>query len=79
MVIESICFSYECRAHRGHNLLINAFSRSLPESRISTELMRILQSFANDLSGNLFQWPDVAQFISIDMVSEYARITRCTS
>lgn len=49
--------------------LMNAFNFSLLESRISTELMRILQCFAYDLSGNLFQWPASAQWISIEIES----------
>lgn len=56
--------------------LINSFNFSFPESSMSTELIRILQSFAYGFSGNLLQWPDEAHCISIDIVSGYARITR---
>lgn len=48
---------------------MNPFNLSLPESSMSTELMRILQLFAYGLSGNAVHNPAAAQLISMDIVS----------
>lgn len=70
----SIKAIYQCKKENYElkmlvNALMNAFNFSLPESRVSTELIRILHNFAYDLSGNFFQWPDGAQCISNEIVS----------
>lgn len=75
---EWLISNYRMRLHK-FNLPVKAFNFSFPESNTSTGFMRILQSFVKFLSGNDDQWPNWAQWISIEIVFGYARNTRWTS
>lgn len=73
----SLLFSPQ--THQLFNSPVKAFNFSFPESRMSTGFIRILHSLVKFFSGNDDQWPNWAQWISMVMVSGYARSTRWTS